>query len=274
MAHALTTTFDLRKGDRVLIQSANCSQMVEAIFAVFRIGAVLVPTNFRLTPDEVAYMAQSSGARAMICQAAFPAHAARARELSPALEHVIAIGPAEFGPDLDSIVTANLGARVDAAPVDRDDPCWFFYTSGTTGHPKAAVLTHGQLTFVILNHIADLFPATSHKDRSIVVAPLSHGAGIHALAQVARGATTILMPGDKLEPEVFWRTVQVWKITNLFAVPTIIKLLVEDACGRPVSTIPLCATSSMRARRCTARTRSARWISWAAFWCSIMGWPR
>lgn len=228
LAHALITEFDLKKGDRVLIQSNNCPQMIEAMYAVFRIGAVLVPTNARLTPDEVAYMAQSSGARAMVCQAAFPAHAARARELSPALEHVIAIGPAKFGPDLDSIVTAHLGARVDAVPVDRDDPCWFFYTSGTTGHPKAAVLTHGQLTFVLLNHIADLFPATSHKDRSIVVAPLSHGAGVHALAQVARGATIVLMPGDRLEPEVFWRMVEEWKVTNLFAVPTIIKLLVED----------------------------------------------
>ncbi len=154
--------------------------------------------------------------------------AARAREASPALEHVIAIGPAGFGPDLDDIIAANPGARVDAAPVDRDDPCWFFYTSGTTGHPKAAVLTHGQLTFVILNHIADLFPETAHKDRSIVVAPLSHGAGIHALAQVARGATTVLMPGERLEPEVFWRMVAEWKVSNLFAVPTIIKLLVED----------------------------------------------
>ena len=228
MAHAMVQDFGIGKGDRVLIQSPNCNQMFEALFAVFRVGAVLVPTNYRQTPDEVAYLAKSSGAKLMICGASFPGHAARAREVSPALDHVIAIGEAGFGPDYDAIVTQHLGNRVDAAAVDRDDPCWFFYTSGTTGHPKAAVLTHGQLNFVILNHIADLFPGISHLDRSIVVAPLSHGAGIHALAQVARGAATILMPGDKLEIELFWRMVQDWKVTNLFTVPTIIKLLIEN----------------------------------------------
>src|SRR3546814_13890685 len=76
----------------------------------------------------------------------------------------------------------------DPAEVDRDDPCWFFYTSGTTGRPKAAVLTHGQLAFVTNNHLADLMPGTTEEDASLVVAPLSHGAGVHVLSQVARGA--------------------------------------------------------------------------------------
>lgn len=227
-SYALIHEFGIKKGDRILIQSPNCNQMFEALFATFRVGAILVPTNFRQTPDEVAYLAQSSGATLMICHAAFPWHAEAVRKGSDSIKNVIAIGEAEFGPDYDGIVDQNLERKIEAAAVDRDDPAWFFYTSGTTGHPKAAVLTHGQLTFVINNHNADVFPGISNQDKSLVVAPLSHGAGIHQLCQVARGAATILLPTEKFAVEDVWRLVQDWKVTNLFAVPTIVKLLVED----------------------------------------------
>jgi acyl-CoA synthetase (AMP-forming)/AMP-acid ligase II len=62
----------------------------------------------------------------------------------------------------------------------------------------------------------------------MVVAPLSHGAGIHALLNVARGAASVLMPGDKLDPAVFWALVERYRATNVFTVPTIVKVLVED----------------------------------------------
>ena len=114
------------------------------------------------------------------------------------------------------------------AVVDRDDPCWFFFTSGSTGRPKAAVLTHGQMGFVVTNHLCDLMPGTTRDDASIVVAPLSHGAGIHQLAQVAHGVKTILPPGDRLDPASVWSLVEKWRVTNAFTVPTILKLLVED----------------------------------------------
>lgn len=228
MAHALVNEFGVRKGDRVLVQSANCNQMFESMFATFRAGAVWVPTNFRQTPDEVSYLAESSGASLMICQAAFAGHAEAARNASPALKTFIAIGEASFGEDYDAIVTRNRGKTIDAAAVDRDDPCWYFYTSGTTGRPKAAVLTHGQMAFVINNHHGDLFPGTTQTDRSIVVAPLSHGAGVHQLCQVAHGATTILLPTEKFDIDGLWKLVEEWKVTNLFTVPTIVKMLVED----------------------------------------------
>ncbi len=228
MAKALTNEFGLKKGDRILVQSTNCNQMLESMFATFRVGAVWVPTNFRQTPDEVAFLAKASGASLMICHASFAGHAEAAREASPALKHLIAIGEETFGEDYDEIVERNLGHKLEAVAVDRDDPCWFFYTSGTTGHPKAAVLTHGQMTFVINNHHGDLFPGTTNEDRSIVVAPLSHGAGVHQLCQVAHGATTILLPTEKFDIDGLWRLVQQWKVTNLFTVPTIVKMLVED----------------------------------------------
>ncbi len=112
--------------------------------------------------------------------------------------------------------------------MDRDDPCWFFYTSGTTGQPKAAVLTHGQMNFVVTNHLCDLMPGTTEHDVSLVVAPLSHGAGIHALTQVARGAATVLLPGERLDCTEAWRLVEQHRVSNMFTVPTILTMLTRD----------------------------------------------
>lgn len=215
------------KGDRILVQSKNCLEMFESMFAAFRIGAVWVPTNFRQTPDEVAYLAQASGAIAMICHADFPEHVAVARAQSPAIASVIGIGSAAFGDEYNALVAAQMGEKVPVADVEHDDPCWFFFTSGTTGRPKAAVLTHGQMGFVITNHLCDLMPGTTHEDASLVVAPLSHGAGVHQLCQVARAVKTILLPSEKFDVAEAWRLVEQWRVTNLFTVPTITKLLAE-----------------------------------------------
>jgi fatty-acyl-CoA synthase len=111
--------------------------------------------------------------------------------------------------------------------VEHDDPCWFFFTSGTTGRPKAAVLTHGQMAFVITSHLCDLMPGTTHADASLVVAPLSHGAGVHQLVQTARAAKTVLLSGDRFDVDEAWALVERWRITNLFTVPTIVKMLTE-----------------------------------------------
>ena len=226
MAAALAAR-GVEKGDRVLVQSRNCHQLFESMFVCFRLGAVWVPTNYRQTPAEVAYLAKASGARALICGSVFPDHAAAIRAESPDLDIVVEIGGATFGEDYDNLVSANRGQAAPVAPVDHDDPCWFFFTSGTTGRPKAAVLTHGQMAFVITNHLCDLMPGTTEADASLVVAPLSHGAGIHQLAQVAAGATTVLTGGERLDPEEVWSLVEEWRISNMFTVPTIVKLITE-----------------------------------------------
>ena len=120
-----------------------------------------------------------------------------------------------------------------AADVAHDHPAWFFYTSGTTGRPKAGVLTHGQMEYVICNHLCDLMPGTTEHDVSLVVAPLSHGAGVHALPQVARGAATVLLPGERLDCEEAWRLVEQHRVTNMFTVPTILTMLARhDAVDR------------------------------------------
>jgi fatty-acyl-CoA synthase len=226
MAAALAAQ-GVRKGDRILVQSKNGNQMFESMFACFRLGAVWVPTNYRQTPGEVAYLAQSSGASAMICHCDFPEYVTAAREAAPDIRFVVSIGASEFGEDYDALVAQHSGQSVPMASVEHDDPCWFFFTSGTTGRPKAAVLTHGQMAFVITNHLCDLMPGTTHRDASLVLAPLSHGAGIHQLVQVARGVKTVLLKSDRFDADEAWGLVAHWRITNMFTVPTIVKMLTE-----------------------------------------------
>jgi fatty-acyl-CoA synthase len=140
---------------------------------------------------------------------------------------VISIGHSDFGEDYDELVELHAGQSAPTAAVNHDDPCWFFFTSGTTGRPKAAVLTHGQMAFVITNHLCDLMPGTTSADASLVVAPLSHGAGVHQLVQVARAAKTVLLSSERFDIDEAWTLVEQWRITNLFTVPTIVKLLTE-----------------------------------------------
>ncbi|HVZ07420.1 acyl-CoA synthetase [Rhodopila sp.] len=212
----------VRHGDRILLHARNGNAVLETMFASWMIGATWVPTNFRLTPPEVAYLAQSSGASVHIFDHAFPDHAAAAKAENPSCRLEIWIG--DSGLTWEAFATHPDRMEVPA-DVERDHPAWFFYTSGTTGRPKAGVLTHGQLEYVVCNHLCDLMPATTEQDASLVVAPLSHGAGIHALPQIARGAVSVLLSGEKLDCEEAWRLVEAHRVTNMFTVPTILTML-------------------------------------------------
>lgn len=229
--HALCAALAARgvgKGDRILVHSKNCDEMFVSMFAAFRLGAVWVPTNFRLMPDEVAWLATSSGAKGFLCHGDFPDHATAVARESEALQFTWRIGAGGFGEtSVSEAIAAHRGSRVPDAAVDRDDPCWFFFTSGTTGRSKAAVLTHGQMGFVVTNHLADLVPGSTEADASLVVAPLSHGAGVHQLVLSARGAPTILLPTERFDIDEAFRLIEKHRATNIFTVPTILKMLVE-----------------------------------------------
>ncbi|CAL8480833.1 acyl-CoA synthetase [Caballeronia sp. S22] len=217
----------IKKGDKILVHSRNNLPLFESAWIAFKLGAVWVPTNYRIAPPEAAYLAKSSGARVMIYDSGFDAYVDTVREASSALELVVALGEPREGELAYAALCSAPSAPFVAEEVDRDDPLWFFYTSGTTGHPKAGTLTHGQMAFVVTNHLADLMPGITYRSRSLVVAPLSHGAGIHAIVNTARGAASVLPGSERMDPDEVWSLVEKHRVDNMFTVPTIVKMLTE-----------------------------------------------
>ena len=217
----------LGKGDRLLVMARNSNQLAESMFAAFKLGGVWVPCNVRLTPPEIAWLGQCSGAKAMLADVGFAAHLEHCRAAVPSLAHVVSIGePALPGSEpYEALLAEGAGAPAWEEEVAAGDPCWFFFTSGTTGRPKAAVLTHDQMGFVVNNHLADLMPDTHAGQASLVVAPLSHGAGAHFLPQVARGVASVLTAARSFDEEECWRLVERHRVANMFTVPTILTRL-------------------------------------------------
>src|SRR5690242_19967559 len=103
----------IRRGDRILVHSKNGEEMFWSMFAAFRLGAVWVPTNFRLMPDEVAYLATASGAKAFLCQGDFPEHAAAVK--SPSLTFLWRIGEGgAFGEtSVRAAIAAHAGDKIE-----------------------------------------------------------------------------------------------------------------------------------------------------------------
>lgn len=220
----------LKPGDRVLVQSRNCVEMFEALWAVLKAGLVFVPTNYRLTPTEVAYLGEASGARAVIVENPFPEHLAAIRAACADLVTEICIGeplPGTVG--WDAVIDADGGEPFEERTVFYGSPCWFFFTSGTTGRPKAAVLTHGQMAFIVTNHLADLLPGTSERSASLIIAPLSHGAGVHMLNTVARGGLSAMISRDKFDVAEAWDLIRDHRVDNMFTVPVLLNRLVDYA---------------------------------------------
>src|ERR1700676_804081 len=111
------------RGDRILMHSKNCDEMFWSMFSAFRLGAVWVPTNFRLMPDEVAYLATASGPKAFLCHGDFPDHAAAVKASHPALALLWRIGEGTLGEkSVSEAIAAQAGKGVEEASVDYDDP--------------------------------------------------------------------------------------------------------------------------------------------------------
>ena len=214
------------RGDVVMVHSPNHIELIQVMYATWRLGAVFAPTNFRLTPAEAAGLAQLCQPTALICHADYGDHAT-----AVAAEATLSAGTwwIGAGADQDRAIAGILPGAEAAGEVDLlpGDPAWYFFTSGTSGRPKAAVLTHDQMGFVLTNHLCDLMPGTTEEDAHLVVAPLSHGAGIHHAAQVARAAKTVLPTSASMDTDELWSLVESERVTNMFTVPTILKTLAE-----------------------------------------------
>lgn len=208
----------LRSGDRVVLWLRNCPEFIEAFFACWKLGVVAVPVNARLRPADVAYHAADSGAAALI-------HDAEFAEAAGQVDVGLRIGTGSSGEvSYDALLTEHTGAADQTRPVAEDAPAWLFYTSGTTGRPKGAMLTHANLTFVAVSWCADLH-WLQPEDVVLCCAPLSHGAGFHALAAVARGAENVVL--RHADPATILQTITRHRVTATWLVPTQIRLLLD-----------------------------------------------
>ena len=210
----------VRRGDRVAHLGTNDLTTFEAFFASGLLGAVFVPLNTRLAAPEVAYLLSDCGARVLLV-----GHGVElvAKELGedPELGTLLTLTLA----DVEALVVAAapLAAEVD---VTLADPALLLYTSGTTGRPKAATLTHGNLTWNTINQLAHFDTAST--DRALCIAPLFHAVGLGqvTLPTLFKGGSVDVL--DKFDAATVLRLVGEHGITSFSAVPTMLQLMVED----------------------------------------------
>jgi acyl-CoA synthetase (AMP-forming)/AMP-acid ligase II len=218
--------FGLGPGERVGVLMPNCPQLLESMFATWKAGGCVVPLNARFQREELVYHLADPRARAVIFSEEYRETVAAVRDRVPTVERFICVGeplPGQLA--YDELVTEDPGPAGDTGAAD-DDLAWLFYTSGTTGRPKGAMLTHGVLTFVSVSWVADLMPLQP-EDVGLHAAPLTHGAGFHALALTMKGATQVLLRPPHFDPENFCATVERQRVTNAWLVPTQIKMLLN-----------------------------------------------
>ncbi|NIV95360.1 AMP-binding protein, partial [candidate division KSB1 bacterium] len=92
--------------------------------------------------------------------------------------------------------------------VSSDDLAWLFYTSGTTGMPKGAMLTHRNLLAMVMNFYADIAPGFTPDDVILHAAPLSHGSGLYGLPNIGKGATNVILASKSFDPELVFQTIE------------------------------------------------------------------
>ncbi|GAA2107350.1 long-chain fatty acid--CoA ligase [Streptomyces synnematoformans] len=220
LAHVLHA-HGVRRGDRVAYLGPNHPAFLEALFATGILGAVFVPLNFRLTAPEVAYQLADSGARALLHP---PSHGAVAAEAAAAAAGAAPVRLPAGDAAYEDLLAAAAGDPLDE-PVALDDTALLVYTSGTTGRPKGAVLTHGNLTWNAVNVLIDHDLAAD--EVALVSAPLFHIAGLNMLALpvLLKGGTCVVTgafdPGGTLD------LVERHRVTFLFGVPAMYDRIVR-----------------------------------------------
>ena len=184
----------VQPGDRVAVLALNSIEVLETFLAGVRLGAIVVPVNFRLVADEVAYVLADSGAVALVVDAALSEVAAKARHEAPAVTTVLTIGG-----DYDDVLAAA-ATDLPAVVVDEEQPAFIMYTSGTTGRPKGAVLTHRNLLMHVFSQVTHLGFAPDDMVAS-PGAPMFHIAGLAGmLPMLLRGGCVVLTRSGGFDP--------------------------------------------------------------------------
>jgi fatty-acyl-CoA synthase len=216
----------IKKGEKVALLLYNSIEYTECFFALAKIGAVAVPVNFRLQKLEFEYILDNSDSKMLVAHHDFTSVIEQIRPNLPLLENVIIVNESEeiehFYYDYHSIFDNAFIPLLEE--LKDDDDFIIVYTSGTTGKPKGAVLTHKN---IFMNAVNMCLECGLTKDEvQIITTPLFHIGGISALTMLMLvGGTSILH--KKFDPEHILETFDIEKVTYAFMVPSMWNILLE-----------------------------------------------
>ena len=208
------------QGDRVMILMLNRPEFVEATLAANRIGAIAVPVNFRLTPPELAFLVEDCQAAVLVTEPVLAAVGTAVRDIAPTLATVVVAGAPTDGDVLGyEDLVAEDGDPAPAVDIPNDSPALIMYTSGTTGHPKGAVLTHANLAAQAMSAMYTTAPDINN-DVGFIGVPLFHIAGIgNMLGGLLLGTPTVIHPLGGFDPGELLDVLEAERVTGIFLVP-------------------------------------------------------
>lgn len=213
----------LRSGDRAVLVLPNGPDLFELLWATMWAGLVAVPLNRHLHAREVAYvLAHSEASLVVVAQDTDGAVA----EVEPGSITVLRTGTTAYRELEDA-------EPMKPEPVQPDDPAWLFYTSGTTGKPKGAMLSHRNLMSMTLNYYADVDPVA---DDAVYLhaAPLTHGSGLYLLPTVGHGATNVISASARFDPRDYVTLARAHRVTHgAFLAPTMLRRLTDAVAAAP-----------------------------------------
>ncbi len=213
------------KGDRVAVLLYNGNEFLEIFFACAKIGAIFVPINFRLTPPEAAYILENCGARILFSDIELSRSVSEMEAAVPGIRS-ITVGQSASG-DPGTYTTLLAGAE-DAEPPDNvtlDDYQLIMYTSGTTGRPKGAVISHGNTYFNSVNgHLA--YPILT-SDVTYVVAPLFHMGALNIFTTPTLHAGGTILLDRAFDPTATLAAIESHHVTTMFGPPTMFQMMIE-----------------------------------------------
>jgi len=234
LASALLKLPGIEPGDRIAIAMKNAPEYSEIMFGAWHAGLAVVPMNGRLHPREFAYILEDAGAKVCFVTDDLADGIGSVADEVACLEHVILAGSARY----EEMISSQ---AIEPAAVGADDLAWLFYTSGTTGRPKGAMLTHANLRAMNAAYFKSVDQIKAG-DCIVHAAPYSHGSGLYLLPHVERGAFQVIPASGGFNPAEILELLAVWKGVTFFMAPTMVTRLInapgiEDADTTNLKTI-------------------------------------
>src|ERR1051325_5781234 len=228
LAAGLVEELKVQPGDRVAVMMSNSPELLETLFAVWKAGATISPLNARLTQEEIQYQVTDCEAKVFIVGTEFTETALGLRDELGVESYVLQSEPAAAQDGLvglGALRDRHAGKQPPDPGTEDTDVARLACTSGPNRRPQGAMLSHRCLTFVAVNWLADL-QRLEPEDVGLVAAPMTHGAGIMALAFVMKAATQVLAHG--FDPANILATIAQEKVTHTWMVPTQIRIILDS----------------------------------------------